>query len=606
MEERKLEEVVESLKKRILELEKSLEDLKSREKELEEAEKIYKVAVEHSNDGVAMIGGSKHLYVNRRFVQIFEYESPEEIIGKPVTFVVHPDDFNLVKSISERRMRGDEVPERYEFKGLTKTGKIIYLEVSAASASFKGEPVYLVFLRDVTERKESEKLLTEEKERLNTLLENAPIGIALVDEKGVFRYVNPKFTEIFGYESREVPDGRTFLRKLFPDQSYRRKVISDWIDNVKTKQVGQRFPRIFTIHTKDGKKKIVNFIPVRLATGEHIITFEDITERIEAEEALRQSKEQLERLNVLKSKAIDHISHELKTPASVLLGSLRILKRKLSEMNITRSFEKILGAMERNVSRILEISKETDEIFRSQAELESVSLTMEMEDLLIRLERMVEVPESIKFHWKAIREWLLKTFSEEKEDNEDIELFSFLENTLERIRGKIGARRVHLRLIGEKGLAIRINPKVLQSTIEGIIKNAIENTPDGGYVEVFTEKRDERVLVHIKDTGVGITEENLPHLFDGLFHTEATDLYRSKKPYEFGAGGKGLELFTIKRYALKYGFEISVKSKRCVHLPTERDLCPGDVKLCKYLSDPEECKEKGGTTFTLSFVLPNP
>lgn len=584
---------------------KDITEKKLAEKALRESEERYKVAIEHSNDGVAIIAQSKHIYVNRRFVEIFEYENQEEIVGKPITFVVHPDDAELVKEISEKRMRGEPVPDRYEFKGLTKTKKVIYLEVSAAKITFRGEPAYLVFLRDITQRKESERRLAEEKERLTTLLENAPIGIALISEKGVFRYVNPKFKEIFGYDIKDVPDGKTFLKKLFPDPSYRKKVIAEWIENVRSTQIGQKFPRIFTIESKDGTKKIINFIPVRLATNEHIVAFEDITERIEAEEALRRSRDQLERLNVLKSKAIDHISHELKTPTSILLGSLRILKSKLKEINKISPFEKILDVMERNATRILEISRETDEIFKSQVEFDTVSLTMEMDDFLRRVERIIGLPHQIRFHWEAIKAWLTQTFLGEKEKKEEIELFSFLKDVLKRAKQKIPHRKIEIELEDGKGTILKINRRILYNTLQAIIKNAIENTPDGGKIEIKVERNEDKVFVHIKDTGVGIIEENLAFLFEGLFHTEATELYKSKKPYDFGAGGKGLELFMIKRYALKYGFEINVKSKRCIYLPTEKDICPGDVLLCKNISSALECYESGWTIFTLTFTLPD-
>jgi len=572
---------------------------------LKESEERYRVAIENSNDGIAIIGGDMHLYVNKRFVEMFEYESPQDIIGKPITFVVHPDDQELVRRISTMRRRGEPVPKRYEFKGITRTGKIIYVEVSAASISFKGQPAYLVFLRDITERKEAEKLLMEEKERLNTLLENAPIGIALISEKGVFKYVNPKFREIFGYDRRDVPDGKTFLRRLFPDHNYRRKVIAEWVENVRNIQVGQKFPRIFTISAKNGEKKIINFIPVRLATGEHIIAFEDITERIEAEEALKKSKDELERLNVIKSKAIDHISHEIKTPVSVFLGNLRILKRKLTNMNMLSHFEKMIEAMERNANRLLEISRETDEIFKSQIEFERVSLTMEMDDLLTRLERVIEVPREIKSKWEALKAWIMGTLAI-KEETEEVEILSLVEKVIENTKRKMIGREIDLKLNNPINCVLRINSKVLFSTLNGLIKNAVENTPDGGEVTIEMEKLEERLIIRVNDTGIGISEENLSHIFDGLFHAEATELYRSRKPYDFGAGGKGLELFMIRRYALKYGFEISVDSVRCKFIPSEKDSCPGNTKVCKYISDPQECKSTGGTVFTLSFPLPNP
>ena len=138
---------------------------------------------------------------------------------------------------------------------------------------------------------------------------------------------------------------------------------------------------------------------------------------------------------------------------------------------------------------------------------------------------------------------------------------------------------------------------------EALIKNAIENTPDGGLIEVSAEQNDAGILLRVTDLGIGITEENQASLLGGLFHTEETDRYSTKKPFEFGAGGKGLELFRIKHYAERYGFDISFKSARCIYIPTDRDICPGDISLCNHCKTVDNCKESGGTTFTITFPV---
>lgn len=576
------------------------------EEALKESEERYRIAIENSNDGVAIIKDGLHLYVNKRFVQMFEYSSEEEVIGRPITVVVHPEDLSLVTEMNRKRLKGEPVPERYEFRGVTKTGKIINVEVQGARISYRGEEAYLIYLRDITERKRAEKLLQEEKEKLNTLLQNAPVGIALLDQKGVFKYVNPKFREIFGYDVREVPDGRTFLRRLFPDVEYRRKVIAEWIENARSTGVGQRFPRIFKIKTPSDEEKVVIFVPVKLATGEHLITFEDITERIRAEETLRRSKEELERLNMLKSKAIDHISHELKTPSSVLIGNLRILKRKLLAKGLHKEFESILSAMERNSERIMQISREVDDIFRSQMEFESLSLSMEMDYLFKRLEPVVDVPPSVRESWNSVKDWLSKSVFKDSSQSEEVDLSSLIDEITRTVNESASFRKLHFTTDIQDGLSLRIDKGVLKRTILSILKNAIENTPDGGRIEIRAKKEEDGLRIEIKDTGVGITKENLANLFEGLFHAEPTELYRSKRPYEFGAGGKGLELFTIKRYSLKYGFQIEVESERCPHLLDGKNSCPGDLRSCPYIKSPEECLYGKGTKFTLFFPLPSP
>ena len=72
------------------------------------------------------------------------------------------------------------------------------------------------------------------------------------------------------------------------------------------------------------------------------------------------------------------------------------------------------------------------------------------------------------------------------------------------------------------------------------------------------------------DFGIGITKENQRRLFDGLFHTLDTELYASKRPYDFGAGGKGLDLLRAKVYGQRFKFDVSVGSQRCTGFPPTR------------------------------------
>lgn len=135
------------------------EDRKVFEEKLIESEERYRTSIENSNDGVAIVKKDKHLYVNKKFVQIFGYDSPDEIIGQPVTITVHPDDREKVTKINKKRQDDGGAPPRYEFKGIKKNGDVVILEVSATRTTYSGEPISLVYLRDVTERRSSEAQL---------------------------------------------------------------------------------------------------------------------------------------------------------------------------------------------------------------------------------------------------------------------------------------------------------------------------------------------------------------------------------------------------------------------------------------------------------------
>ncbi len=131
-------------------------DRREGESALRESEERYRTVIENSNDGIAILSGENHVYVNGKFVAIFGYDGPGDFIGKPISIACHPDDLERVMENNMRRQRGEDLPSRYEFKGIRKDGVSIYVEVSVARTTHSGRPVSLVFLRDVTERKNLE------------------------------------------------------------------------------------------------------------------------------------------------------------------------------------------------------------------------------------------------------------------------------------------------------------------------------------------------------------------------------------------------------------------------------------------------------------------
>jgi light-regulated signal transduction histidine kinase (bacteriophytochrome) len=154
---------------------------------------------------------------------------------------------------------------------------------------------------------------------------------------------------------------------------------------------------------------------------------------------------------------------------------------------------------------------------------------------------------------------------------------------------------------GAQALSLRLERQTLDEVLDGLLKNAIENTPDEGLIRVWFERQGASLRLTVEDYGIGITAENQAFIFDGLFHTQETDAYTSKKPYDFYAGGKGLDLRRMKLYGQRFGFGLAVESRRCVYIPTDRDLCPGRISACPHCKRPEDCLASGGSAFTLSF-----
>jgi len=133
-------------------------------------------------------------------------------------------------------------------------------------------------------KKKKEMEDSEEKYRL--LAKSSPFGISIISKEGVYEYINPKFTKMFGYTSEDITTGKDWFKKAFPDPKYRKKVVASWIDDFKKAGIGESRPRIFTVICKDGSKKEIQFIPVTLSDGKQFVTYEDITEQKKTEKKL--------------------------------------------------------------------------------------------------------------------------------------------------------------------------------------------------------------------------------------------------------------------------------------------------------------------------------
>ena len=131
----------------------------------------------------------------------------------------------------------------------------------------------------------------EEKEKFQLFVEKFPLPVAVIDKTGRYEYINPKFTETFGYSLPDIPNGRTWFRTAYPDPAYRRQVISAWLEDIEKYGPGESRPRSFKVTCKNGEEKDITFRPETLADGSQLVIYEDVTEGKQAERALRKSEE---------------------------------------------------------------------------------------------------------------------------------------------------------------------------------------------------------------------------------------------------------------------------------------------------------------------------
>jgi len=118
-------------------------------------------------------------------------------------------------------------------------------------------------------------LLRRSEELLREVVNISPHPIALIDKNGRYLFVNPAFTEMFGYSLEEIQNGREWFRLAYPDPEYRKVVIEAWKADLERSRVGEFRPRTFLVRCRNGKEREVLFTPVTLSNGAQFITYSD-------------------------------------------------------------------------------------------------------------------------------------------------------------------------------------------------------------------------------------------------------------------------------------------------------------------------------------------
>ena len=334
---------------------------------------------------------------------------------------------------------------------------------------------------------EQQKEVSKYTRQLETLSENAPFGMVMIDKDGTFKYINPKFRELLGYDLNDIPNGKTWFRKAYPDPTYRHHVISTWINDLEGLKSGEKRPRTFTVTCKGGTEKIINFIPVQLETGENLIACEDITELKRAEEEKAVLQEQLRQSQKVEAVGClaGGIAHDFNNLLTVIKGYSQLSSIELKEGDPLRgNIDEIQNATDRAASltrQLLAFSR------RQVMEMKVLDLNTLLRDLEKMLRRVI---------------------------GEDIEMVIQLAEDLGRVRADVGQ---------------------IEQVIMNLAVNGRDAMPNGGKLTIETAnveldefyarshvdvKPGHYVMFSVSDTGVGMTPEVRERIFEPFFTTK--------------------------------------------------------------------------------------
>ncbi|WP_456278037.1 two-component system histidine kinase PnpS [Bacillus sp. AK128] len=329
-----------------------------------------------------------------------------------------------------------------------------------------------------------------QQDRLSTLIENMGSGLILIDGRGYINLINRSYKEIFDVDPVD------YLYSLYYEAITHKEIVS-LVEEIFMTEVKVRKQMLLTLpHEK--KHFEVYGAPI-IGTNDEwkgiVLVFHDISE--------------IKRLEQMRKDFVVNVSHELKTPVTSIKGfSETLLDGAMKDEKLLESFLTI-------------ILKESDRL---------QSLVQDLLDL----SKMEQAGFSISW--------------------QNVNITEVLEEIIVMLRAKAEDKQIELELDINHPVFVRGDLYRLKQIFINLISNAIAYTPADGKVAVTIKEHKNSTHVKVADTGIGITEEELPRIFERF--------YRVDKARTRNSGGTGLGLAIVKHLVEAHHGSINVWSKQ--------------------------------------------
>ncbi len=579
----------------------------------------------------------KVTYLNPAFTETFGW-TLDELRGKNIPYV--PPELQEETSRQIKRLMEEKVIRRLETQRLTKDGRRLDVVIRAAVFSEdEGSPSgELVLLRDITHEKriarnneillkismalpeypDLEELLEFISNEVKSLVKAESALVVLLDEERQEfffkaaahdddlmrrRVKEIRFPSDQGISGRILKTGKPLLIEDMAKVTDL-QVVVDREAGLKTHSLIavplRSHDRIIGVLCALNKKEgvfdkmdleLLNLVGTTVALSIENARFAD---------ELKKAYVEVSSLSRAKDKVINRLSHELKTPLSVLSASLVILSKKLSSLP-KETWEPTINRARRNLERLLDIQYQVEDIVRERRYESHQMISWLLDQCADQLETLVAEEVGEGKIVESIRAKINELFGIKEVTPEKIYLHEAVPEMLAEIGPSMAHRDVQILQQLQEVPPILIPREVLKKVFVGLVRNAVENTPDKGKIEIILKRVGDRVELTVRDYGIGITAENQGRIFEGFFMTQETLDYSSRKPFDFNAGGKGADLLRARIFSERYNFQIVMSSSRCIYIPRDEDQCPGDIEKCRFCKEVADCHKSGGSAFTLYF-----
>ena len=375
-----------------------------------------------------------------------------------------------------------------------------------------GEPIKIQgLISDITEKFELEEKVKVSENRYRNLIESVPFSISLIDQKGIVMYCNPATVKLLGYSEEELI-GNEFRKLPAINPTYLPMMLERFKKVIK----GEVLPPFdVELYKKDGNLIWISYQTSLVKLGEEFLVqaiLNEITERKRADFLINEEILKLKELDQIRKDLISRVSHELKTPLVSVCGASELLL----------------------------------ELFKDETKTDTIELIEMIEKGGARLKHLVE-------NLLDVTRIEYNKFELEKEP---INISEILDDCAKEMMYLIRRRKIELNLDIPDKLEANVDRIRIEQVVLNLLSNAIKNTPPSGIIVMKLYKKRGWVEFTIKDTGIGLTREEMDRLF-----TRFGKIERYGEGLEYiDIQGSGLGLYISKEILDLHGGQIWAES----------------------------------------------
>jgi len=446
----------------------------------------------------------------------FGYHAEEFTSGKMLySDMVYPEDLSGLTSEISDFEKLENLYFTREYRIVTRYGEVKWVtERSMLARDERGGPSYYQgIIIDITHLKEMEYALKESEEKYRLIFENSPLGIFNFGKDGTVTHCNDKIADILGIPKEQILgfNMNTSLRDEKMKAAFKEVLLlrqGHFEGEYRSRENGKAaFIKVDYSPNISGDGTLLGGVGI----------VEDIRERKQAEEKLREYADELSKMNKelqsvdrMKSELLSNVSHELRTPLTSIKGySDLLMEGTLGEMNYQQL--KAVNTVIRNTERLRRLVDSL--LYVSMAEVENI-----------------------------------------KYDFSKIDVLEVIDNAVTDMTIPVTEKKIDVLLhVQEDVPQIEADAKKIADMLTNVLDNAVKFTPSMGKISISARKEGEMVHISVEDTGIGIPSELVPHLFQKFYQIDPS----IRRKY----GGTGLGLFISRNIVEAHKGKIWIESE---------------------------------------------